>query len=244
MKAGSISKFLFAISIALGSSMADSHTVILIMILTGLSGLIFWTKGSRGLIRLGGLAAWLFIFLLVFHSFSHPGERLFSILFLTVTLEGVAAGFFYGLKLVAFACSAGIILLTVDPFDLTMPLERVSRLLGPSGRPLASLALALSLALRFMPDLSADVGTTILAFRSRGIAFEGDLARRGRVAVQLLGTVFVNAFKRADTVSMALNVKGYTTRYKKAVYPPLRFSLPGIALTVVSPAFVLWGWLA
>ena len=244
MRTGSISRFLFAVSVALAAAMADSTLVILVMILTAASGLVFWGGGLRDLFRIIKPAAWFVFFIFILHLFSHPGEKIFSILFLKATVEGAATGAFYALKLAAFACSAGIVLLTVDPFKLILPTERVSRLAGPFGKYIASLALAFSLALRFLPDLSTDARMSLMAYRTRGIGFDGGLVRRGRVAVQLLATIFVNAFKRAHTVAMALQVKGYSTRYEKAVFPSVRFSIAGTAVTVLSLVFLLWGWLA
>jgi energy-coupling factor transport system permease protein len=244
LRAGSVSRFLLAVSIALGSAMADSISVILMMILGGAVGAVFWGGGTRDLMRILRTAGWFVAFVFVLHLFSHPGEKIFSILFLNATFEGVADGLFYGLKLVAFACSAGIVLLAVDPFELILPIERACRLFGSFGKRLASIAMALSLALRFLPDLSTDSRTTLMAYQTRGIGFEGGLIRRGRVAVQLLATVFVNAFKRAGTVSTALDIKGYSTRYAKAVFPAPGFSISGTLVVVLSLAFILWGWLA
>jgi energy-coupling factor transport system permease protein len=244
LSAGSPSRFLFAVSIALASAVADNLTVILVMILGAAAAMIFWDRGLQGLVRVLRTAVWFVMFLFVLHLFSHPGEKIFSILFLDATAEGAAAGIFYGLKLIAFACSAGIVLLCVDPFELILPAERASRWFGSSGKHLSSFAMALSLALRFLPDLSDDARTTLMAYRTRGIGLEGGLMRRGRVAIQLLGTMFVNAFKRAHTVSMALDIKGYSTRHEKAVFPAVRFSAAGSLVTTLSLAFLLWGWLA
>lgn len=244
MRAGSVSRFLLAVSIALGSAMADSISVIVIMIMGGAAGVVLWGGGLRDLMRILRPAAWFVAFVFALHLFSHPGQEIFSIMFLKATFEGAANGLFYGLKLVAFACSAGIVLLAVDPFELILPIERACRLLGSFGKRLSSIAMALSLALRFLPDLSGDARTTLMAYRTRGIDLEGGLIRRGRVAVQLLATVFVNAFKRAGTVATALVIKGYSTRYAKAVFPAPGFSISGTLVLVISLAFILWGWLA
>jgi energy-coupling factor transporter transmembrane protein EcfT len=212
------------------------------MIMVAIAALLVWGKDPKSVIRVARLVVWLFAFIFVLHLFSHPGQRLFSILFLTATLEGARTGLFYGAKLVAFAYAAYIILLTVDPFELTRPLERAARYLGPAGRLISSFALSFSLALRFLPDLSREGRMTLLAFRARGIGFEGGLAKRARMAVQLVGTVFVNAFKKAESTSMALSVKGYATRYAKAVFPPVRFSISSMLVFSISVMVLGLGW--
>lgn len=242
MRAGSLSRFIFAVSVAAASVMATDSLAILIMILAAVSALLVWGKDPKSIIRVARLVVWLFAFLFVLHLFSHPGRRLFSILFLTATFEGARTGLFYGAKLVAFAYAAYVILLTVDPFELTRPLERAARYLGPAGRLISSFALSFSLALRFLPDLSRESRMTLLAFRTRGIGFEGGIVKKTQVAVQLVGTVFVNAFKKAESTSMALSVKGYATRYAKAVFPPVRFSASGMFIIFISVMILGLGW--
>ncbi len=242
MKAGSMSRFIFAISVAAASVMASDSLAILIMILAAVAALLVWGNDPRSVFRVARLVLLLFAFVFVLHLFSHSGRRLFSILFLTATLEGAGAGLFYGAKLVAFAYAAYIILLTVDPFELTRPLERAARHLGSMGRLISSSTLSFSLALRFLPDLSREGKMTLLAFRTRGVGFEGGMLKRARLAVQLVGTVFVNAFKRAESVSMALSVKGYATRYAKAAFPPVRFSVSSIFVILISMMILGVGW--
>jgi energy-coupling factor transporter transmembrane protein EcfT len=152
-KAGSMSRFIFAISVAAASVMATDFLTILVMILAAVAALLAWGKDPRSVLRVAQLVVWLVAFLFILHLFSHSGRRLFSILFLTATLEGAGAGLFYGARLLAFAYAAYVILLTVDPFELTRPLERAARYLGPVGRLISSFVLSFSLALRFLPDL-------------------------------------------------------------------------------------------
>lgn len=242
MKAGSLSRFIFAVSVAAASVMATDSITILLMIMVAIAALLVWGEDPKSVIRVARLVVWLFAFIFMLHLFSHPGQRLFSILFLTATLEGARTGLFYGAKLVAFAYAAYVILLTVDPFELTRPLERAARYLGPAGRLISSLALSFSMALRFLPDLSREGRMTLLAFRARGIGFEGGMVKRAQVAVQLVGTVFVNAFKRAESTSMALSIKGYSTRYAKAVFPPVRLSVSSMLVFLISVMVLGLGW--
>jgi energy-coupling factor transporter transmembrane protein EcfT len=83
---------------------------------------------------------------------------------------------------------------------------------------------------------------TLLAFKTRGIGFEGGMIKRAQVAVQLVGTIFVNAFKRAESTSMALSVKGYATRHVKAVFPPVRFSVSSMFVFLISVIILGVGW--
>ena len=154
------------------------------------------------------------------------------------TIEGVQAGAFYGLKLIDFTIAAYIIFLTTDPFELISPLERLSRILGSRGRIISSLALAFFLAMRFLPELSKQGQMTLLAFKSKGLDLKGSLRHKAKAISLILPPLFVNAFKRSEVTAAALNVKGYATRYKKAVFPTWKFTL-GDLVTILASFIIL-----
>ena len=167
---------------------------------------------------------------------------MFSLWFLTATREGALKGLFFGAKLIVFALSASIILHTVDPFELIKPIERLTRHLGKFGKPVSYLAIAFSLALRFIPDLIFQASVTKLALSSRGVIFQGGLICKLRAAVLLVSTAFVGAFKSTESTAMALSVKGYSTRYSRAVLPDLHFSVSGLFVVAFSTAILILGW--
>jgi len=242
LKAGSVSKFIFAVCVAIAALKADRFAFIITMITLAAAALVIWTRQFRYLIEVARTVIWFFVFIFILHLFSRGGVKLFSLLFLTATREGAATGLFYGAKLVVFALSAFIILRTVDPFELIRPLERLSRFLGKYGRPLSYSALALSLALRFIPDLIRQAAITRMALNTRGVTFQGGAIIRLRAAVMLVSAVFVSAFKNAESTAMALSVKGYSTRHTRAVLPRINFSISGIFTAAVSAAVVIFGW--
>lgn len=244
MKTDSVSRFSFAICLAVAAIISDDIAFMTTAILlTGLA-LIIWTGRLRSALEAGRLIFLFFLFIFLFHLFSHPGRELFSLAILTATAEGAMTGLFYGLKLSVFVLSAFIILRCVKPFDLVLPVERMARIQGKYGRIVSYMAISLSLALRFIPDLVRQAGVTRLAFKSRGVTFDGGILRRSRSAVQLVAAVFVNAFKQAETTALALAVKGYSQRYRRAVLPPFNMTIAGSVTVIIGFAFLIWGWQA
>jgi energy-coupling factor transport system permease protein len=148
------------------------------------------------------------------------------------------------MKLIIFVYSAYIIFFKVVPPELIRPLERMARYLGPAGRIISSFLLSFSLALRFLPELSRQAQKTMMAFRSRGFEFKGGIKNRIKVANLLLVSIFVNTFEKAESVSIALNIRGYPLRYKRAVLPPPKISLFGIFVLIVSVSMVFAGWMS
>jgi energy-coupling factor transporter transmembrane protein EcfT len=60
----------------------------------------------------------------------------------------------------------------------------------------------------------------------------------------LLVSIFVNTFEKAESVSIALNIRGYPLRYRQAVFPPPKISLFGLFVFVVSIGIVYAGWMS
>lgn len=242
MSAGSASKFIFAIFVAGSALISDRLVFIAALIPVTALALVLWTKKLRSLNAVACLVIWLFAFIFILHLFSHKGTKLFSLVFLTATKEGALAGLFYGAKLLVFSICAFIILRAVDPFALVRPLERISELFGRFGKYLSYSILAFSLALRFIPEFIRQTEMTRLALQTRGIYFKGSAIARMRTAAMLVSAVFVNAFKSAESISMALAVKGYSTRYLRAVLPQAKFSIGSALIVAISTAMLIFGW--
>ncbi len=207
-----------------------------------ITAFLLWGGRLRGLTRALFLSISIFAFVFVLHLFSHSGVPIFSLWIFNATAEGARFGLFYGLKILVFVPAALIILLSVNPAELVLPMEKFARSLGKFGKPVSSLALSLALAFRFLPDLARQGKTAAMALRSKGIDFEGGLLRRGRFAAALLSSIFVNAFKKAESVSLAMEIKGYSSRHERAVFPSAKLSLAGLALLVISAGMIFAGW--
>jgi energy-coupling factor transport system permease protein len=244
MSAGSMTKFIFAISAAFAVAVSNNAGFLLIVFMAVLTAFVAWGGGPRDILRVARVAIWFFLLVFVLHLFAGSGRVLFKIWFLNARADGLQSGLFYGLKLLVFVYSAYLIFFKVDPAGLIKPLERAARYLGPAGRLLSSFLITFSLALRFLPELSRQAKTTVIAFRSRGYEIGGSIKNRITVGNLLMISIFVNTFKRAESVSIALNVRGYPLRYRQAVFPPPKISLSGIFIFIVSISMLYAGWMS
>jgi energy-coupling factor transport system permease protein len=242
LSTGSVTRFIFAMFMALAVVASKSMVYLGFLILIGLQSFRAWGGGYRQLIKIARYLIWLLLFVFIMHLFLHPGRILFAIWFLKATIEGVFAGAFYGLKLIDFTIAAYIIFLTTDPFELISPLERFSRIFGSRGKIISSLALAFFLAMRFLPELSKQGQMTLLAFKSKGLDLKGGWRYKAKSITLILPPLFVNAFKRSEVTAAALNVKGYDTRHTRAVLPAWRLTLGDIVTILASFVILIAGW--
>lgn len=244
MSVGSVSKFIFAISAAFASAESSGFGFLIIIVLAVMTAYLSWGASLKDLFKVARYVVWFFILVFALHLFSLSGRQIFEIWGLKATVEGANAGVFYGIKLIAFAYAAFIIFQSVDPFELIIPIEKAAKRMGSPGRYLSSFAIAFSLALRFLPDLSNQAGNTMIALKSRGIDFSGNLTQKIKAANLIFISIMVHAFKKSESVAVALNVKGYSTRYKKAVFEAVKFSFSSAFVIAVSISMVLGGWLS
>jgi len=244
MAVGSAAKFVFAVSAAFAAAVSNHVGFLALLLIAVLTAFITWGAGIRDVLKIAGFAFWFFILVFLFHLFSGSGRVLFHIWILKAYADGFGNGLFYGLKLIVFVYSAYIIFFKVDTAELIKPLERTARHLGSAGKYLSSFLITFSLALRFLPDLSLQAKKTVMAFRSRGFEIEGGIKNRIRVANLLLVSIFVNTFKNAQSVSVALSLRGYPLRHKQAVFAPAKIGLFSVFVMVVSASIIFAGWMS
>ena len=97
-------------------------------------------------------------------------------------------------------------------------------LLNPFKRfklPVHELALMMSISLRFIPTLMDETDKIMKAQMARGSDIStGSIKERIKAVVPLLIPLFVSAFKRAEDLAVAMEVRGYRggegrTRYRQ-----------------------------
>jgi energy-coupling factor transport system permease protein len=244
MSVGSVTKFTFAIAAAFAAAITGDFVSLLFMLAAVMTAFITWGGSLGEVLKIGKVAVWFFLLIFTLHLFSGSGYILFEIWFLKATIGGAVSGMVYGLKLILFVYSAYIIFFKVDPVELINPIERLTRYTGILGRYISAFLISFSLALRFLPDLSRQAQTMTMAFRSRGFDFKGGLARKARTANLLLISIFVGTFKKAESVSIALELKGYPLRYKKAVFPPIHIGPYEVLVFAISFLLIVGGWIS
>jgi len=97
--------------------------------------------------------------------------------------------------------------LTTNPLDLATALTDLFSFMG-NGAYIFGMILAI--ALRFIPTLQSEAQKIMKAQTSRGAHFsEGTILQRARDLITLLIPLLVISFSRADTLAIAMELRGY-----------------------------------
>jgi len=242
VKPGDVSKMIFAIAVSLSAVKSMNYSYLLAASCLVLIVFNLWGGRFSDIIKFTRYLIWLGLFIFILHLFSHSGQPLFDFWFLTASDNGAIIGFTYSMKLVVFSFSAILILKTVEPFGLIQPFERAAFKMGEAGGALAKILLSFSMAVRFVPDIVSQAESTLMAFRSRGIGFDGGLIRKAKTAAMLTAVLFVGAFKKSEKVAISMRIKGYSNRYERAKFPAPRLSYYSVIIIVISGLVLYTGW--
>lgn len=162
---------------------------------------------------LRGLKSLRFILILTFllNLFFSSGETvLFKIWFLTFTKEGLLNALHFSLRLVFLLVGTSLLTLSTSPVSLTDGIEMLLSPLRVIRFPAHELAMMMTIALRFIPDLIDEANKIMKAQMARGADFEsGNLIARAKAMIPLLVPLFVSAFRRAGDLSMAMEARCY-----------------------------------
>lgn len=193
-------------------------------ILLGFTLLVVFLSKIRLYFLINGLKP-VFI-LLIFTFFLHlfftrEGDLLVDIGFIKIYEEGLRQGIFISIRFLVLVFITSILTLTTSPISIT---DGIEVLLGPLKRvklPVHELALMMSISLRFIPTLMDETGKILKAQMARGSDIgSGPIKERIKAVVPLLIPLFVSAFKRAEDLATAMEVRGYRggegrTRYRQ-----------------------------
>ncbi len=210
--------FLFIIAVFLANN-ALTYGILLVFTL-----LVIFSSRIRLYFILNGLKPILFlvVFTLIMHIFfTKEGALLFEWGYIKIYEEGIRQGIFISVRFLVLVLMTSVLTLTTSPISITDGMED---LLGPFKRfklPVHELALMMSISLRFIPTLMDETDKILKAQLARGSDISsGSIKQRIHAVIPLLVPLFVSAFKRAEDLAVAMEVRGYRggegrTRYRQ-----------------------------
>ncbi len=138
------------------------------------------------------------------------GTVLFTWKFITITTGGIRQALFIVLRLITLVTGASLLTLTTTPVALTEGLERLLSPLKVIKFPVHELAMMMTIALRFIPTLLEEADKIMKAQLARGADLEsGNIFKRVKAMLPILIPLFVNSFRRAEELALAMESRCY-----------------------------------
>ena len=178
----------------------------------------FMTKGLKAIVILVVITS-------VFNLFATPGDIVFwKWKSLQVTDAGIIQAVLMTIRLVSLILGTSLMTLTTTPNQLTNGLETTLAPLNKMNVPVHSIAMMMSIALRFIPILIEETDKIMKAQMARGADFEsGNLVQKAKAMVPLLVPLFVSAFRRAEDLAMAMEARCYNGGEGRTKMKPLKY---------------------
>ncbi|MFA1739771.1 energy-coupling factor transporter transmembrane component T family protein [Lysinibacillus fusiformis] len=166
------------------------------------------------------------LFLMAFTFLLHicmtkEGVPVFDSKYITIYDEGIRRGVYISIRFLVLVFITSILTLTTSPISITDGIEVLLNPLKALKVPVHELALMMSISLRFIPTLMDETDKIMKAQMARGSDLSsGPIKDRIKAVVPLLVPLFVSAFKRAEDLATAMEVRGYRggegrTRYRR-----------------------------
>ncbi len=154
------------------------------------------------------------VFTALINLFYNDGNAtvLFSIWKLSVTNVGVSRAVFMASRIVLLIFVSSVLTYTTTPNDLTDALEKLLSPLRFIGLKSAvhTLAMMMTIALRFIPTLIEEAEKIMNAQKARGADFEtGSIKQRAKALIPILIPLLISSVRRAYELAEAMECRCY-----------------------------------
>lgn len=182
----------------------------------------------------------LLVFTLALHIFfTKGGALLVDWKFIHIYEEGVRQGIYISIRFLVLVFITSILTLTTSPISITDGMEMLLNPLKKIKLPVHELALMMSIALRFIPTLMDETDKIMKAQMARGSDLtSGTIKERLKAVVPLLVPLFVSAFKRAEDLATAMEVRGYRGGEGRTRYRQLKWQLRDTMAIILLLVFI------
>lgn len=175
--------------------------------------------------------------------FNKSGEVLVSFWRFSITDGGLFFAIFTAIRITLLVVASSMLTYTTSPTMLTNAIELLFSPLKHIKVNVHTVAMMMTIALRFIPTLIEEVDKIMSAQKARGADLDsGGLVKRAKAMIPVFVPLFINSFRRAYDLAFAMECRCYTggegrTRLNS---PKLKTAdYVGILLTVLMTAGVI-----
>ena len=184
------------------------------------------------------------LFLMVFNIFLvNTGEIVLTIGSFNIYSGALIQSAYIFIRLILIITLTTILTSSTKPLDLTLGIESMLLPFKRFGFPAHELALMISIALRFIPDLLDEAKRIMKAQASRGVDFnEGTMKEKIKAIVSLFIPLFISAFQRAEDLANAMESRNYNPEAPRTRYKSLKWQTSdtvAFVLTIAVSGFVI-----
>lgn len=169
--------------------------------------------------------------------YTQGGRTYFEWWKISVTEKGVNTAIFTMVRIIVLVVISSLLTYTTTPTMLTDALERVLSPLKIFKIKVHTLAMMMTLALRFIPTLIEEIDRIMNAQKARGADLEtGGVFQRAKALVPIFVPLMVSSFRRAYELAFAMTCRCYTGGEGRTRMKQMKLGLRDIAAAVICVA--------
>ncbi|MDR0315002.1 MAG: energy-coupling factor transporter transmembrane protein EcfT [Oscillospiraceae bacterium] len=155
------------------------------------------------------------LFIIVFTAFLNiffmsTGEVLLEYKFIVVTTGGVFTAIFMAIRIISLIIASSLLTYTTSPTMITDGIERLLSPLKFMKNGVHTVAMMMTIALRFIPTLIEEFDKITNAQKARGANLEtGSLVQRAKALIPIFVPLFITSFRRAYELAFAMECRCY-----------------------------------
>lgn len=155
-----------------------------------------------------------------------------------ITTGGVYTAVFLILRIVALILLSSLLTYTTSPTMLTDAIERLLSPLKVFHIKVHSLAMMMTIALRFIPTLLREIDIIMSAQKARGAKLDtGSFGERIRALISVFVPLFISAFRRAAELAVAMECRCYTDGANRSRLKVMRLGVRDYVAFAVTAVF-------
>ncbi len=155
------------------------------------------------------------VFIVIFTAvlnifYTTGGAVLVHFWIIKITAKGLFTALFMAVRIICLIIVSSLLTYTTTPTRLTDALERLLLPLKIFKIEVHTIAMMMTLALRFIPTLIEEIDRIMSAQKARGADWEsGSLISRSKALIPVLIPLFISSFRRAYELAFAMECRCY-----------------------------------
>lgn len=156
-----------------------------------------------------------------------------------ITSGGIFSSLFIIFRIISLILFSSLLTYTTSPTVLTDAVERLLSPLKLFKINVSSLAMMMTIALRFIPTLTEEIDVIMSAQKARGAELEtGSLTQRAKALVPVFIPLIVSSFRRAYELAFAMECRCYSGDNKRTRMKEMKLSHRDFAALMITACIV------
>jgi energy-coupling factor transport system permease protein len=167
------------------------------------------------------------------------GTQLVDWHFIHIGTNGLYTALFMAIRIICLVAISSLLTYTTTPTMLTDALEKLLKPLKIFKIPVSTLAMMMTLALRFIPTLIDEIDRITNAQKARGADLDnGNFMQRVKALIPIIVPLFVSSIRRAYELADAMDCRCYTGGDGRTRMKQMKFHIRDLVSLIVMAAFV------